>query len=144
MFPELHRAKVQRPVLAVEKVNVLVKVFHIDRVHGHGVFDHRLPVFTLLQFFYAINEAFPYIFLSDRDRENIQLICQQFPQFSNLQTTGICLPDGAVIDIPHFPLRIIPGNRLKIIRKSVADADLIFTIARIGMRLHIFNGQRDP
>ena len=144
MFPKLHRAQIQRSILAVKQIDVPIKILHIDRIDRHSVLDHRLPMLPLLQLLYTVDETFPDIFLPDCNCENIQLICQQFPQFRNLQTSDVRLPNDTVIDIPHFSFRVVSGNWLKIICKSIADANLIFTIAWIGVWLHLFNGQRNP
>ena len=143
MLPEFQCPHIQRSIFAIKEILVPVERLHGDRIHGHGIFQHRFPVLTQLQLSDTVDEPLPGILFRDRQSKHIQLVSQQLCQFRNFEIALIRSPDRAVIDIPAFSLTVVPGDLLEIIRKHIAHADLISSIPGICVRSNFFQRDRD-
>ena len=143
MLPKLHRAQIQRTILAVEQIDIPVKGLHRNGEHRLGVLDHGFSVFTELQLLDPLDEPLAGILLGDGQGEQIQLVRQQLRQLRDLEVFHIRLPDSPVVDIPDATLTVVPCNGLEVIGEGVAHADLLSAISGIRVRCHLLKGQGD-
>ena len=119
MVPKLHRAQIQRTVLAVEQINIPVKGLHRQREHRFSVLDHGFSVFAELQLLDPLDESLAGILLGDGQGEQIQLVRQQLCQLCHLEVFHVRLPDSPVVDIPDAALTVVPCDRLEVIGEGM-------------------------
>ena len=143
MFPEFHRPQIQCSIFAVEQIDILIVLLHGQWEYGLRVFQHRVTVLALLEFPDAVDEPLSDILFCNLQCKQIQLICQIFRKLCHLKVLHIRLPDNSIIDKPDAAFTVVPCDRLEKIGEHVAQTNLIPAVARIRVRSHFFQRQRE-
>ena len=96
-----------------------------------------------LQLLYPLDIPVSRILVLNLKRKGIQLIGEILCQFSNSQCVLIRLPDVSIVDVLDSTVGIESGDGLKVICKSIPDANFIPLISGIRVWLHLLQCQRD-
>ena len=120
MRMELSRLQIQCSVLAVQVINIAVKLRHCNRIHTLGITDIRVTVIPALPFRRIFQIVLSYTFISNCQGISDQTVRKGFCKLHCFQSANVRNPPGSVIHIPLFPFRHIPCDIFIHIRKQSA------------------------